>query len=126
MRQLEDGLALGGRGDGGGWGMLVGYHHGRVDRAARLLSATCRRRFIPEVIEEVFFNHRVLPVKSGTVCFSQVGFVTFFLNSVLDNLTSTIVMVSLLRKLVPPSEYRKTQILRDMKLGALERKEEKT
>jgi hypothetical protein len=37
----------------------------------------------------------------------QVGFVTFFLSSVLDNLTSTIVMVSLLRKLVPPSEYRK-------------------
>ncbi|CAI9786293.1 unnamed protein product [Fraxinus pennsylvanica] len=29
-----------------------------------------------------------------------VGFVTFFLSSVLDNLTSTIVMVSLLRKLV--------------------------
>ncbi|KAH7521453.1 hypothetical protein FEM48_Zijuj07G0034700 [Ziziphus jujuba var. spinosa] len=37
----------------------------------------------------------------------QIGFVTFFLSSVLDNLTSTIVMVSLLRKLVPPSEYRK-------------------
>ncbi|KAL5707074.1 Sodium/proton antiporter 1 [Ranunculus cassubicifolius] len=36
-----------------------------------------------------------------------VGFVTFFLSSVLDNLTSTIVMVSLLRKLVPPGEYRK-------------------
>ncbi|XP_052193040.1 sodium/proton antiporter 2 isoform X2 [Diospyros lotus] len=36
-----------------------------------------------------------------------VGFVTFFLSSVLDNLTSTIVMVSMLRKLVPPSEYRK-------------------
>ncbi|RZC45133.1 hypothetical protein C5167_038074 [Papaver somniferum] len=36
-----------------------------------------------------------------------VGIVTFFLSSVLDNLTSTIVMVSLLRKLVPPSEYRK-------------------
>lgn len=36
-----------------------------------------------------------------------VGFVTFFLSSVLDNLTSTIVMVSLLRKLVPQSEYRK-------------------
>ncbi|CAN8258773.1 unnamed protein product [Cochlearia groenlandica] len=36
-----------------------------------------------------------------------VGFVTFFLSSVLDNLTSTIVMVSLLRKLVPKSEYRK-------------------
>ncbi|KAM0866184.1 hypothetical protein ACQ4PT_042788 [Festuca glaucescens] len=36
-----------------------------------------------------------------------IGFVTFFMSSVLDNLTSTIVMVSLLRKLVPPSEYRK-------------------
>ncbi|XP_015058461.1 sodium/proton antiporter 1 [Solanum pennellii] len=36
-----------------------------------------------------------------------VGFVTFFLSSILDNLTSTIVMVSLLRKLAPPSEYRK-------------------
>ncbi|KAL2939322.1 Sodium/proton antiporter 1 [Bienertia sinuspersici] len=36
-----------------------------------------------------------------------VGFVTFFLSAILDNLTSTIVMVSLLRKLVPPSEYRK-------------------
>ncbi|XVE66790.1 hypothetical protein DITRI_Ditri08aG0107400 [Diplodiscus trichospermus] len=36
-----------------------------------------------------------------------VGFVTFFLSSILDNLTSTIVMVSLLRKLLPPSEYRK-------------------
>jgi len=38
---------------------------------------------------------------------SQVGFVTFFLSSILDNLTSTIVMVSLIRKLVPQSEYRK-------------------
>lgn len=36
-----------------------------------------------------------------------IGFVTFLLSSVLDNLTSTIVMVSLLRKLVPPSEFRK-------------------
>lgn len=36
-----------------------------------------------------------------------VGFITFFLSSILDNLTTTIVMVSLLRKLVPPSEYRK-------------------
>ncbi|KAK3129274.1 hypothetical protein QOZ80_6BG0475930 [Eleusine coracana subsp. coracana] len=36
-----------------------------------------------------------------------IGIVTFFLSSVLDNLTSTIVMVSLIRKLVPPSEYRK-------------------
>ncbi|KAL1219049.1 Sodium/proton antiporter 2 [Cardamine amara subsp. amara] len=37
----------------------------------------------------------------------MVGFVSFSLSSVLDNLTTTILMVSLLRKLVPPSEYRK-------------------
>nr|GLL23723.1 Na(+)/H(+) antiporter NhaD [Ipomoea trifida] len=36
-----------------------------------------------------------------------VGFVTFWLSSILDNLTSTIIMVSLLRELVPSSEYRK-------------------
>jgi len=36
-----------------------------------------------------------------------VGVVTFFLSAVLDNLTSTIVMVSLLRKLVPDPEQRK-------------------
>ncbi|KAI8554552.1 hypothetical protein RHMOL_Rhmol05G0107600 [Rhododendron molle] len=36
-----------------------------------------------------------------------VGLVSFLLGSILDNLTSTIVMVSLLRKLIPPSEYRK-------------------
>ncbi|XP_039025130.1 sodium/proton antiporter 1-like [Hibiscus syriacus] len=36
-----------------------------------------------------------------------VGFVTFFLSAILDNFTSTIVMVSLLRKLVPHSEFRK-------------------
>ncbi|XP_065014207.1 sodium/proton antiporter 1-like isoform X1 [Musa acuminata AAA Group] len=46
-----------------------------------------------------------------------VGLVTFFLSSVLDNLTSTIVMVSLLRKLVPPSEYRNLEaagVLREL------------
>ncbi|KAK7390953.1 hypothetical protein VNO78_19180 [Psophocarpus tetragonolobus] len=36
-----------------------------------------------------------------------IGFVTFFLSSVLDSLASTIVMISLLRKLVPLSEYQK-------------------
>lgn len=40
-----------------------------------------------------------------------VGFMTFFLSSVLDNLTSTIVMVSLLRKLVPPSESEFRKLL---------------
>ncbi|QCE08488.1 hypothetical protein DEO72_LG9g3517 [Vigna unguiculata] len=36
-----------------------------------------------------------------------IGFVTFFLSSVLDSLASTVVMISLLRKLVPLSELRK-------------------
>ncbi|KAH9696942.1 Sodium/proton antiporter 1 [Citrus sinensis] len=44
---------------------------------------------------------------SSLATLSAVGFVTFFLSSILDNLTTTIVMVSLVRKLVPPSEYRK-------------------
>jgi len=35
-----------------------------------------------------------------------VSFVTFFLSSILDNLTSTILMVSLLRKLVPDSKEK--------------------
>ena len=35
-----------------------------------------------------------------------IGFITFFLSSVLDNLTTTIVMVSLLRKLIKKSEDR--------------------
>ncbi|KAH1035846.1 hypothetical protein GYH30_055702 [Glycine max] len=36
-----------------------------------------------------------------------IGFITFFLSSVLDSLASTIVMISLLQKLVPLSEYQK-------------------
>eukprot|EP00252_Welwitschia_mirabilis_P019329 TRINITY_DN4441_c0_g1_i1.p1 TRINITY_DN4441_c0_g1~~TRINITY_DN4441_c0_g1_i1.p1 ORF type:complete len:575 (+),score=122.66 TRINITY_DN4441_c0_g1_i1:396-2120(+) len=36
-----------------------------------------------------------------------VGIVTFFLSSILDNLTTTIVMVSLLRKLIPDPAYRR-------------------
>ncbi|MGE3297882.1 MAG: sodium:proton antiporter NhaD [Porticoccaceae bacterium] len=36
----------------------------------------------------------------------MVSFITFFLSAVLDNLTTTIVMVSLLRKLVRPGEER--------------------
>ncbi len=35
-----------------------------------------------------------------------VGFVTFFLSSVLDNLTTTIVMISLMRKLLAKHEDR--------------------
>ena len=54
-----------------------------------------------------------LPVCVRAPCVSmcphvrQVGFITFFLSSILDNLTSTIVMVSLLRKLMPDPERRR-------------------
>lgn len=37
----------------------------------------------------------------------MIGGITFFLSSILDNLTSTIVMVSLLRKLVPDPDRRR-------------------
>ncbi|BBH09635.1 sodium:hydrogen antiporter 1 [Prunus dulcis] len=40
-----------------------------------------------------------------------VGIVTFCLSSVLDNLTSTIVMVSLLRKLVPPPNFARAVVV---------------
>jgi len=35
-----------------------------------------------------------------------IGFITFFLSSILDNLTTTIVMISLLRKLIPSHKDR--------------------
>src|SRR6187402_415071 len=35
-----------------------------------------------------------------------IGFITFFLSAILDNLTTTIVMVSLLRKLIPSHKDR--------------------
>lgn len=37
-----------------------------------------------------------------------IGFITFFLSAILDNLTTTIVMVSLLRKLIPAHKERLT------------------
>ncbi|EPS73178.1 hypothetical protein M569_01577, partial [Genlisea aurea] len=48
-----------------------------------------------------------ITTRKPTTLLWVVGLATFLLSSILDNLTSTIVMVSLLRKLVPPSEYRK-------------------
>ena len=35
-----------------------------------------------------------------------IGFITFFLSAILDNLTTTIVMISLLRKLIPSHKDR--------------------
>ena len=45
--------------------------------------------------------------RSKTTLMWIVGTITFFMSAILDNLTSTIVMVSLLRKLCPDPETRK-------------------
>ncbi len=47
-----------------------------------------------------------ITTKDKRVLLWIIGFVTFFLSSVLDNLTTTIVMVSLLRKLITDKETR--------------------
>ena len=49
----------------------------------------------------------VVNTRSKTTLMWIVGSITFFMSAVLDNLTSTIVMVSLLRKLCPDPETRK-------------------
>eukprot|EP01026_Neomeris_dumetosa_P012490 TRINITY_DN1435_c0_g1_i11.p1 TRINITY_DN1435_c0_g1~~TRINITY_DN1435_c0_g1_i11.p1 ORF type:complete len:565 (+),score=84.30 TRINITY_DN1435_c0_g1_i11:935-2629(+) len=48
-----------------------------------------------------------ISTKSRGTLLWLVGVITFFMSAVLDNLTSTIVMVSLLRKLCPDPETRK-------------------
>jgi Na+/H+ antiporter NhaD/arsenite permease-like protein len=52
-----------------------------------------------------FITDRI-KTKNPIVLLWVVCFVTFFLSSVLDNLTTTIVMVSLIRKLIPDKEMR--------------------
>lgn len=49
----------------------------------------------------------VINTRSRNTLMWLIGGVTFFMSAVLDNLTSTIVMVSLLRKLCPDPETRK-------------------
>lgn len=48
-----------------------------------------------------------ITTKSKKQLFWTIGFLTFFLSAILNNLTVTIVMVSLLRKLVPQENDRK-------------------
>jgi len=49
---------------------------------------------------------RYIKTSSKTKLFVLVTFVTFFLSSILDNLTTTILMVTLLKKLLPSKEDR--------------------
>jgi len=48
-----------------------------------------------------------IKTKNTTSLLWIIGWITFFMSSVLDNLTSTIVMISLLRKLIKDPEQRK-------------------
>jgi len=48
-----------------------------------------------------------IKTRDRTTLLWLIGGITFFMSAILDNLTSTIVMVSLLRKLVPDEEDRK-------------------
>lgn len=49
----------------------------------------------------------LITTKSKKTLFWTIGFLTFFLSAILNNLTVTIVMVSLLKKLVPVEEDRR-------------------
>mmetsp|Transcript_47424 Transcript_47424/g.143562 ORF Transcript_47424/g.143562 Transcript_47424/m.143562 type:complete len:575 (+) Transcript_47424:927-2651(+) len=49
----------------------------------------------------------LITTKSKKTLFWVIGFLTFFLSAILNNLTVTIVMVSLLRKLVPNEDDRR-------------------
>ena len=49
----------------------------------------------------------LITTKSKKALFWVIGFLTFFLSSILNNLTVTIVMVSLLRKLIPKDDDRR-------------------
>lgn len=62
---------------------------------------------------ELIDRHKGFKVITDLICtnsrkkmFWVMGFITFFLSAVLDNLTTTVVMVSLLRKLVPDRDDR--------------------
>lgn len=64
-------------------------------------------------IVELIDSHKGFKVITGLIQTSSrrkmmwiISFVTFFLSSVLDNLTTTILMISLLRKLVPNREEK--------------------
>ncbi len=56
------------------------------------------------------FSHvaALLNIRSKRKLLWVVGFITFFLSAILDNLTTTIVMVSLIKKVIPEKEDRWT------------------
>jgi Na+/H+ antiporter NhaD/arsenite permease-like protein len=84
----------------------LGHH---LEEIAQILFFLLGAMTIVEVVDahkgfDLITNR--ITTKSVSKLFWIIGFVTFFLSSVLDNLTTTIVMVYLLRKLVKEQELR--------------------
>jgi Na+/H+ antiporter NhaD/arsenite permease-like protein len=98
------------------YAMLSGNHHLVGEQLGESLSATAQIVFFlmgAMTIVEVVDAHsgfEVITSRIKTTKLSSlmwlVGFVTFFLSSVLDNLTTTIVMISLMKKLLDRHDDR--------------------
>src|SRR6266545_1186186 len=98
------------------YAMLSGDHHLVGEQLSDSLAATAQIVFFligAMTIVEVVDAHNGFEVITSRVKTTSlaslmwlVGFVTFFLSSILDNLTTTIVMISLMKKLLDRQEDR--------------------
>lgn len=98
------------------YAVLTGDHHRIGEQLSESLAATAQIVFFlmgAMTIVEVVDAHNgfdVITSRIKTTSLSSliwlVGFVTFFLSSVLDNLTTTIVMISLMKKLLDRQDDR--------------------
>jgi len=98
------------------YAMATGDHHRVSEQLGESLMGTAQIVFflmgamtIVEVVDAhngfVVITQRIRTAKLSSLMW-LVGFVTFFLSSILDNLTTTIVMISLMRKLLAKHEDR--------------------
>jgi Na+/H+ antiporter NhaD/arsenite permease-like protein len=98
------------------YAMMSGNHHLVTENLQESLAATAQIVFflmgamtIVEVVDAhngfVVITSRIKTTKITSLLW-LVGFVTFFLSSILDNLTTTIVMISLMKKLLDRHEDR--------------------
>jgi len=98
------------------YAMATGDHHLVGEQLGESLTGTAQIVFflmgamtIVEVVDAhngfAVITQRIRTTKLSSLMW-LVGFVTFFLSSILDNLTTTIVMISLMRKLLSKHEDR--------------------
>jgi Na+/H+ antiporter NhaD/arsenite permease-like protein len=98
------------------YAVLTGDHHLVSEQLSETLSATAQIIFFlmgAMTIVEVVDAHNGFEVITSRIKTTKltslmwlVGFVTFFLSAVLDNLTTTIVMISLMKKLLDKHDDR--------------------